>query len=223
MRLENDYSGKANSEQDGLMSEPNLAKSTNRQKALTLGPMLASLIMLVWHIVDRSRRSLLFVDGMTVLAAAIIGVATQQRIRNRARRTSTALSPSHAGIISAPRYLVVWLLVPLMAFVILMIYHMYKSGTSPAVLAPLVAMQLLMLVICWRIQTGTFDDILGPYIEEGCQSRHVYILWKTGRSWTKLATYYYETEATRQCDSLSQALGIPPGDRAEAENKRRWH
>jgi len=73
-------------------------------------------------------------------------------------------------------------------------------------------------------KTGPFDDIIGPYVEpfddEGEPAWRVNLVWKTRKGWTKLATYYEEAEAQRQCDALSQALEMPIVDRAEAERNR---
>jgi len=71
---------------------------------------------------------------------------------------------------------------------------------------------------------GSFNDFLGPCVDSdtdgGDPTWSVYLRWKTRTHWTKFATYYDEAEAQRQCDALSQALGIPVMDRADAEWNR---
>jgi len=207
--------------------------------------LLVSLAVFAGDLPRAPRTRILQHDAPQLVIVALI-VAAIWMTTLRARPASISLVPSRKGIIATRRDPINRMRLPAMYVIFWLIYCMYERGMPAILILPLLYTISFFLGAVIRTRAtvkldckaktyeidddptypreGSFNDFLGPCVDSdtdgGDPTWSVYLRWKTRTHWTKFATYYDEAEAQRQCDALSQALGIPVMDRADAEWNR---
>jgi len=216
------------------MSTLSIANRRYRNAAALTCALLVSVALFASDLPRAPRTRRLQHDAPQLIIVALM-VATIWATTLRARPASRSLAMSPNGIIATGQDPINRMRFPTMYVIFWLIYCMYERGLPAILILPLLYMLSFFLGAVIRTfatvtlnckgrtyeidddptypKAGSFNDFLGACVdsdtEGGEPTWSVYMLWKARTHWTKLATYYDEAEAQRQCDALSQALGIP--------------